>query len=54
MSEGIKNKAVKTFEDLISVNQRIIGNRSYEALPKAGDIMVKISKVLFVRERLVN
>ena len=39
MSEGIKNKVLKTFEDSIFVKQQIIGNSSYEVLIEAGDII---------------
>lgn len=39
MSEGIKNKVVKTFEDSISVKKQIIENSSYEVLLEAGDII---------------
>ena len=41
MSEGIKNKVIKTFEDSISVKQQIIDNGSYEVLLEAGDIIAK-------------
>ena len=41
MSEDIKNKLVKTFEDSISVKQKIINNRSYEVLVEAGDIIAE-------------
>ena len=39
MSEGIKNKVIKTFEESISVKQQIIEDRSYEVLLEAGDII---------------
>ena len=41
MSEGIKNKVVQTFEDSISVKQKIIDNGSYEVLMEAGDIITE-------------
>ena len=41
MSEDIKNKLVKTFEDSISVKQKIINNGSYEVLAEAGDIITE-------------
>ena len=41
MSEGINNKVVQTFEDSISVKQRIIDNGSYEVLMEAGDIITE-------------
>ena len=41
MSEGIKNKVVKTFEDSISVKQNIIDHGSYEVLIEAGDIITE-------------
>lgn len=37
MSEDIKNKVKKTFEDSISVKQQIIEDLSYEVLIEAGD-----------------
>ncbi len=39
MSEEIKNKVRKTFEDSISVKQQIIEKCSYEVLIEAGDII---------------
>lgn len=39
MSEGIKDKVIKTFEESISVKQQIIEDRSYEVLLEAGDII---------------
>ena len=39
MSEGIKNKVIKTFEDSISVKQQIIKESSYKVLLEAGDII---------------
>ncbi len=39
MSEGIKNKVMKTFEDSISVKQQIIESGSYEVLVEVGDII---------------
>ena len=41
MSEDIKNKLVKTFEDSISVKQKIINNGSYKVLVEAGDIITE-------------
>ena len=39
MSEDIKNKVIKTFEDSISVKQQIIKESSYKVLLDAGDII---------------
>tara|TARA_B100001559_G_C16491982_1_gene618850 strand:- start:2050 stop:2661 length:612 start_codon:yes stop_codon:yes gene_type:complete len=39
MSEGLKKKVIKTFEDSISVKQQIIEDGSYEVLIEAGDII---------------
>ena len=39
MSEGLKKKVIKTFEDSISVKQQIIEDGSYEVLLEAGDII---------------
>tara|TARA_B100000212_G_scaffold341131_1_gene323432 strand:+ start:732 stop:1343 length:612 start_codon:yes stop_codon:yes gene_type:complete len=39
MSESIKNKVKLTFQDSISVKERIIHSKSYEVLLEAGDII---------------
>jgi len=39
MSNSIRNKIKFTFQDSISVKQKIIDNRSYEVLLEAGDII---------------
>ena len=39
MSETIKNKVKRTFEDSISVKKQIIDDKSYEVLIGAGDII---------------
>ena len=39
MTEGIREKVIKTFEDSISVKQQIIDAKSYEVLLEAGDII---------------
>ena len=39
MTEGIKKKVIKTFEDSISVKKQIIEDSSYEVLLEAGDII---------------
>tara|TARA_B100000579_G_scaffold24694_1_gene17393 strand:+ start:2155 stop:2766 length:612 start_codon:yes stop_codon:yes gene_type:complete len=39
MSETIKNKVKRTFEDSISVKKQIIDDKSYEVLIEAGDII---------------
>ena len=45
MTEGIKKKVLKTFEDSISVKQQIIDDELYEVLIEAGDIITEsISK----------
>ena len=41
MAEVIKNNVVQTFEDSISVKQKIIDNGSYEVLLEAGDIITE-------------
>ena len=39
MSENIKNKVKLAFQESISVKEQIIGNKSYEVLLEAGDII---------------
>ena len=39
MAEDIKDKLIKTFEDSISVKQKIVEDCSYEVLLEAGDII---------------
>tara|TARA_B100000900_G_scaffold66227_1_gene51453 strand:+ start:350 stop:961 length:612 start_codon:yes stop_codon:yes gene_type:complete len=39
MSEVIKNKVKKTFEDSISVKEQILTDKSYEVLLEAGDVI---------------
>ena len=39
MTEGIKKKVLKTFEDSISVKQQIIEDSSYKVLLEAGDLI---------------
>ena len=39
MSESIKNKVKLTFQDSISVKEKIIENKSYKVLIEAGDII---------------
>ena len=39
MSETIKNKVKRTFEDSISVKKQIIDDKSYEVLLEAGDVV---------------
>ena len=39
MSEGIRDKVIKTFEDSISLKQQIIEDSSYQVLLDAGDII---------------
>ena len=39
MTEGIRKKVIKTFEDSISVKQQIIEDNSYKVLLEAGDII---------------
>ena len=39
MTEGIRDKVIKTFEDSISVKQQIIEDSSYKVLLEAGDII---------------
>jgi len=39
MSEDIKNKVKRTFEDSISVKEQILVDKSYEVLLEAGDVI---------------
>ena len=39
MSEDIKNKVKRTFEDSISVKEQILADKSYEVLLEAGDVI---------------
>ena len=41
MSELIKTKVKKTFEDSISIKQQILDEHSYEVLIDAGDVIAK-------------